>query len=273
MKVTFWGCRGSIASAGPETLRYGGNTACVQVSADDGTTIFLDAGTGLRRPAALLVGQRRLDILLSHLHMDHIQGLGFFRPFFDAAAEVHVWGPPSTTATLRTRLTHYLSPPLFPVRINDLPSRTEFHDAPRAWEIGPLRIESASILHPGPTVGYRIAGDGSTMAYLSDHEPILGGSTDPRWTSGFALAAGVDLLVHDAQYTEDEYASRVGWGHSSVAHTASFAMRAGAKRVALFHHDPDHDDATLDGLLDEVTRLVGGRTLVLAAQQDAIIEL
>jgi phosphoribosyl 1,2-cyclic phosphodiesterase len=273
VRVTFWGCRGSIASAGPETVRYGGNTACVQVTADDGTTIFLDAGTGLRRPAAALVGHRRLDILLSHLHMDHIQGLGFFRPFFEPTAEVHVWGPPSTTANLRTRVSQYLSPPLFPVLINDLPSRTEFHDAPRAWEIGPFHIESASILHPGPTVGYRIAEDGASMAYLSDHEPILGGSTDPRWTSGFGLASGVDLLVHDAQYTEDEYASRVGWGHSSVAQAVSFAMRAGAKRLALFHHDPAHDDATLDGLLDEARRLTHGHASVLAAQQDAVIEL
>jgi phosphoribosyl 1,2-cyclic phosphodiesterase len=272
MRVTFWGCRGSIASAGPETVRYGGNTACVQVTAADGTTIFLDAGTGLRRPAAAVAGQRRLDILLSHLHMDHIQGLGFFRPFFEPAAEVHVWGPPSTTATLRTRLSSYLSPPLFPVLINDLPSRTEFHDAPRAWEIGPFQIESASILHPGPTVGYRIAEDGVSIAYLSDHEPILGGSTDPRWTSGFALAAGVDLLVHDAQYTEDEYAARVGWGHSSVAQAVAFAMRAGAKRLALFHHDPDHDDAILDGLLDAARRLSDGQMSVLAAAQDAVIE-
>ncbi|MGH8911291.1 MAG: MBL fold metallo-hydrolase, partial [Acidimicrobiia bacterium] len=202
MRITVWGCRGSIASAGPETVRYGGNTACVQVSGEDGTILILDAGTGLRRlGAAIGTNQRPVHILLSHLHLDHIQGLGFFRPFFLPESQIHIWGPPSTTADLRTRLTRYLSPPLFPVRLKELRSQVELHDVARGpWRIGGLEVLADSIIHPDAAIGFRITEGGSTLAYLSDHEPALGGSSDPRWTSGFRLAADVDLLVHDAQY-------------------------------------------------------------------------
>jgi phosphoribosyl 1,2-cyclic phosphodiesterase len=268
VKVTFWGCRGSIASAGPRTIRYGGNTSCVQVSADDGATLILDAGTGVRPLGATLDGgPTRVDILLSHLHLDHIQGLGFFRPFFADDGDVHLWGPPSATADLRRRLTRYLSPPLFPVRLRDLTSRVEFHDAAGdSWQIGPFRVRSEGILHPGQTVGYRIEHDRRSMAYLPDHEPALGGSDDPRWTSGFALAEGTDLLVHDAQYTSAEYAERVGWGHSSVSQAVSFANRAGVKHLVLFHHDPDHDDAFIDRLVAEA-REMSATTKVSAARE------
>jgi phosphoribosyl 1,2-cyclic phosphodiesterase len=274
VRITVWGCRGSIASAGPETIRYGGNTACVQVSGADGTILILDAGTGLRRLGITIESEPRpIHILLSHLHFDHIQGLGFFRPFFNAASEVHLWGPPSTTADLRTRLSRYLSPPLFPVRIKDIRSHVELHDTGRApWQIGGLEIVAAGIIHPDVAVGYRIIEGDSAFAYLSDHEPALGGSGDPRWTSGFRLAADVDLLFHDAQYTDDEYASRVGWGHSSVRQAIAFANRVGARRLALFHHDPDHDDNLLDRLVDEA-RSESGTTQVDAAQEGWVVDV
>ncbi|MBM4408157.1 MAG: MBL fold metallo-hydrolase [Chloroflexi bacterium] len=177
MRVTIWGSRGSIAAAGPDTVRYGGNTSCVEVLASDGTQLILDAGTGLRRLGASLDGSAHVaHLLLTHLHMDHIVGLGFFRPFFDPDAELHVWGPPSTTLDLRTRLTRYLSPPLFPVRLRDLDSRLELHDVPlTTWTIGPFTITADLIVHSGPTVGYRISEGGRTFAYLPDHEPALGG--------------------------------------------------------------------------------------------------
>jgi phosphoribosyl 1,2-cyclic phosphodiesterase len=271
MKLTIWGCRGSIAAAGPDTVRYGGNTACTEVTAEDGTTIILDAGTGIRRLGTALTDPARpLHILLSHLHLDHIQGLGFFAPLFRTDSEIHIWGPPSMTADLRTRLTAYLSPPLFPVRIRDLQSQVEFHDAGRvAWMIGGLRVRAASILHPGPTLGYRIEdADGRALVYMPDHEPALGGSDAPRWTSGLGLAANADLLVHDAQYTDDEYRQRVGWGHSSVRQTVTFAKRAGVRQLALFHHDPAHDDEWLDRLVDEAREDSGD--LDLSAAQEGV---
>ena len=257
MEVTFWGTRGSIASAGPATQRYGGNTAAVQVTGSDGTVLVLDAGTGIREiTGALPQRLRRIDIFLSHLHMDHIQGLGFFAPMFMPSLEVHLWGPPSATLDLRRRLTRYLSPPLFPIRLRDLASHVALHNAPdRPVRIGGLEVMAAEVIHPGPTVGYRIRENGTSLAYIPDHEPALGNPTFPiaaAWTSGHELAKGVDLLVHDAQYFPDERAARVGWGHSSTVEAAAFARQAGARRLACFHHDPAHDDATLDRLVAEV---------------------
>ncbi len=255
MRVCLWGTRGSIASAGPETILYGGNTSCIEVEGRDGTIVILDAGTGVRRVGDTYDEPRRLDILLTHLHMDHIQGLGFFGPFFRDDFEVHVWGPPSTTQDLRTRLTRYLSPPLFPVRLRDVAARLELHDVPTgAFRIGGLEITGAMVIHPGQTLGYRVSDGSSTVAYLPDHEPALGASvfpTEPEWTSGHELVRGVDLLVHDAQYTADEYEQRVGWGHSRVSDAVALAAQATARRLVTFHHDPAHDDAALDAMLEQ----------------------
>jgi phosphoribosyl 1,2-cyclic phosphodiesterase len=259
MKVTLWGTRGSLATPGPETVRYGGNTACVEVRGDDGTLLVLDAGTGIRRLGATVGPEvARIDILLTHLHMDHIQGLGFFEPLDQPGREVHIWGPPSTTLDLRTRLARYLSPPLFPVGLRDLPCRLTLHDVPLGrFAIGGLQILAGLVTHPGPTVGYRISDADVCLAYIPDHEPALGARHFPGeadWTSGFELAVGVDLLIHDAQYSAAEYPAHVGWGHSAISHTMAFAAMAGVKRLIPFHHDPDHADLMLDRLLEEVRR-------------------
>lgn len=256
MKITLWGTRGSLATPGPDTVRYGGNTSCIEMRGGDGTLLILDAGTGIRRLGAS-VGPKvsRVDLLLTHLHMDHIQGLGFFRPLDQPGQKVHIWGPPSTTLDLRTRLSRYLSPPLFPVRIRDLPCHLTLHDVPlEHFEIGGLTIVAALVCHPGPTVGYRITEGRTSVAYLPDHEPALGAHHFPAnsdWTSGFALAKDVDLLIHDAQYSAAEYAERVGWGHSAVPQTLQFATAAGVRRLVTFHHDPGHDDQALDRLVEE----------------------
>ena len=255
MKVRFWGTRGSLATAGPETIRYGGNTACVELRAEGAPLVVLDAGSGIRAlGAALDEDVTRIDILLSHLHMDHVQGLGFFAPLFRPGLEIHIWGPPSTTLSLRDRLTRYLSPPLFPVALRDLASDLVLHDVPtdEPFELGTLTVTAALVIHPGPTVGYRITDGRATLSYLPDHEPALGSRDFPeaaQWISGFALAAGADLLIHDAQYTEAEYAERVGWGHSTLGHAMEFAAATKVRQLATFHHDPTHDDATIDELL------------------------
>ena len=253
MKITPWGTRGSLASAGPETIRYGGNTACVEVRSDGGSLLILDAGSGIRRLGdSLGTPEGPIHILLSHLHLDHIQGLGFFAPLFRGTAEVHLWGPPSTTADLRTRLGRYLSPPLFPVRVRDLGTRLVLHDAPTTpTAIGPFLVRAELVIHPGSTVGYRIADGSRTLAYLPDHEPALGVPDFPRsarWTSGIALAHGADVLIHDAQYSAAEYPSRTGWGHSSTEHVVAFADLASVGELVTFHHDPSHDDVVLDQL-------------------------
>ena len=282
MKAVFLGTRGSLASPGPETARYGGNTSCVAVQGVGGTVLVLDAGTGLRRLGALLSAPLpRVDLLLTHLHLDHIQGLGFFPALYDPEVEIHLWGPASATQCLRTRLTRYLSPPLFPVHLRDLPrpERLSFHDVVSSEEfsVGEFRVRTAFVCHPGPTVGYRIAADSASLAYLPDHEPALGVPHFPLagdWTSGFALARGADLLVHDAQYTLEEYKDHVGWGHSAWEHAFAFAELVGAKQLVPFHHDPAHDDAFLDGLLARYSRERPGLPFsVTPATEGAVFEV
>ena len=253
MKITLWGTRGSFPSPGPETVRYGGNTPCVQVEGDDGTMLVLDAGTGIRRLGTTIgAGAPRIDILLTHLHIDHIQGLAFFDPLYRDGQEIHIWGPASTTLDLRARLSRYHSPPFFPVRLRDLPCALTLHDVPIGhFAIGQFGITTSRVCHPGPTVGYRIAAGGASMTYIPDHEPALGARSfpqEPEWTSGFDLAADADLLIHDAQYTVTEYSQCVGWGHSAIPHTIAFAMAARVKMLVPFHHDPGHSDEVLDRL-------------------------
>jgi ribonuclease BN (tRNA processing enzyme) len=202
--------------------------------------------------------------------MDHIQGLGFFGPLYNPEVEVHIWGPASSTLALDARLSRYLSPPLFPVHLRDLPA-IACHEVPRpAFEIGPFRIQTSLICHPNPTVGYRIEEQGRVLAYIPDHEPALcmrdGKWLDPEWISGYDLATGADLLIHDAQFTDEQYARCIGWGHSTHRQALEFAAHVGAKQIALFHHDPTHDDATLDRLIEDALgrfkpdfRVSGGR--------------
>ena len=261
--VRVWGCRGSIAASGAQTLRYGGNTSCVEVRTTDGAVIVLDAGTGMRELGELLAreGVREVHVLLSHLHLDHLQGLAFFKPLYDPAVTVHLYGPPSPLHTLAERVSAYMSDPLFPVHLAQVPADLQMHDAP--YE--PVRVGSASILasplaHRGPTVGWRIEDAGRSLVYMPDHEPAMVTrleTADPKWVSGAGLAHGADLLLHDAQYTEDEYPSHRGWGHSSIAHVVQFARLAQVRRLVLFHHDPSHTDADLDRLHQRAVELWG----------------
>ena len=252
MKATFWGTRGSLPSPRPGTTRYGGNTSCVEVRTGDGSVVLLDAGSGIHRLADFGPGVTRVDVLLSHLHMDHILGLGFFGALFQPDIEAHIWGPPSTTLELKARLSRYLSPPLFPVRLTDLPCQLVLHDAPRGtFDLPGASVTADLVCHPGPTLGYRLKADGATLTYIPDHEPALGDAaflSSTEWTSGFALMAGVDLLIHDAQYTDEEYPSHVGWGHGTISQAMALAEAAGVGTLAPFHHDPSHNDVQLDRL-------------------------
>jgi phosphoribosyl 1,2-cyclic phosphodiesterase len=255
MKVRVWGTRGSLASPGARTVRYGGNTSCIGVTFRSGTNIALDAGSGIRDLGAEIGPEpaEPVHVLLTHLHMDHLQGLAFFAPLWTAGAEVHVWGPPSTTQSLEDRVATYLSPPLFPIHLTDIPSNVVFHDCPEEpFAIDGATILAASVSHQGPTVGYRIEEDGRSLAYLPDHEPVIGielSSLGNDWLSGFSLIHGVDVLFHDAQYFDDEYDRHVGWGHSATRHVVTIGRRAEARQVVLFHHDPSHSDDDLERLL------------------------
>jgi phosphoribosyl 1,2-cyclic phosphodiesterase len=197
---------------------------------------------------------------LTHLHLDHLEGLRFFAPLWDERVQLDVWGPSSPVLGLRERILRAFSPPLFPVDFRDVPARVNFHDLPgEPWTAGRLSLTAELVLHPGPTVGFRIETGRSTIAYLPDHEPALAGidGKPPEWISGAALARDADLLLHDAQYFEDEYTDRIGWGHSSVADAVAFSHVVGARRLVLFHHEPEHSDRILERLEDRARQADG----------------
>lgn len=279
MRVTIWGCRGSVPTPGPETVRYGGNTSCVEVSLDDGSVLVLDAGTGIRGLGAELQarGVRRIQLFLTHLHLDHLEGLRFFAPLWDAAVTLDIWGPPSPTVALRERVGRCFSPPLFPVDLRHVPARVSFHDVPREpWRVGGATVTADLVVHPGPTVGFRVETATGSVAYLPDHEPALAGAIGSRssdWLSGTSVAAGADLLLHDAQYSDEEYGERVGWGHSSVADAVAYARAVDARRLVLFHHEPRHSDDSLELLEAQARSLAGGGEEPVLAREGMVVEL
>ena len=248
---------GSIAAPGPETVRYGGNTSCVEVQGDDGHVIVLDAGTGARPLGEALMrsSASRIDILLTHLHVDHVEGLGLFAPIWASETELHIWGPPSPVASLDERLATYFSPPLFPVHLSEVPARVSFHDAPRSpgrSDRCGSRLTRSCIPGPPWATGW------STEGARSPTSP----TTSPGWApicSRWAPSGsrGRSRLprrpaVHDCQYTDEEYRDHVGWGHASVSHVAAFARRAEVDRLVLFHHHPDRDDDGLDAMRESM---------------------
>jgi phosphoribosyl 1,2-cyclic phosphodiesterase len=281
MQVRLWGVRGSIPVAGSEASGFGGNTSCVQVTAGDGAELILDAGTGIRElGAAIESPRRRLHVLLTHLHLDHIQGLMHFAPLFDREAEVTVWGPPGAGRPLRARLARYISNPLSPIEIRELPAHVTFEDVPSTpWRIGEVELEANLVAHRGPTLGYRLSEAGASLCYLPDHEPGLGedlSSASTSWISGHGLARDTSLLIHDCQYTEAEYRTHRGWGHSSLPDTLAFARRCEPRALLLFHHDPGHNDARLEALSAEALGCwaeLGGEGGVEMAREGRMIDL
>jgi phosphoribosyl 1,2-cyclic phosphodiesterase len=260
MRVKIWGCRGSVPTPGPSTVTYGGNTSCVEVALDGEAALILDAGTGIRALGADLVerGTRHIHLFLTHLHMDHLEGLRFFAPLWNESVTLEIHGPRSPVVSLRDRILRAFSPPLFPLDFRDVPANVVFHDLPgEPWQLNGLTLSSELVLHPGPTVGLRIQTGQRTFAYLPDHEPALAGidGRTAEWISAGALAREADLVLHDAQYFEDEYDTRIGWGHSSVAHAVAFGEAVGAKRLVLFHHEPNHSDLDLERLEDRAREL------------------
>jgi phosphoribosyl 1,2-cyclic phosphodiesterase len=243
--------------------RHGGNTSCVEITLSDGTEVILDAGTGIRDLGRERHrGAKPIHVLLTHLHLDHIQGLMFFAPLFDPECDIRISGPAALGGSLINRLARYISAPLAPVEIRELPAHVSFEDIPGpGWNIGPARIQAELVNHRGPTLGYRITDGDVTVAYIPDHEPGLGQNLQccgSDWISGLTLAQDADLLIHDCQYTSAEYAERVGWGHSAVSDSVAFALRSGVHRLAAFHHDPEHDDDAIEAIIEEARAHAGG---------------
>jgi phosphoribosyl 1,2-cyclic phosphodiesterase len=260
MKARIWGCRGSLATPGPETVRYGGDTSCVEVRTPHGRLIVLDAGTGIRQLGLSLGGSvKELDLLLTHMHLDHIEGLGFFAPFFDPECTIRVWGPRPLEGSLEELIATYLSPPYFPVPFERIPASISFTElGAESFEIDDVVVTSTSVCHPGSTLGYRLSQNGSSLAYIPDNEPALDRE------SGLAVAGGADVLFHDAQFTDQEYESRVGWGHSAMSDFVTYLAAAAPKRAVMFHHDPTHADEKLEAMLAGVRTATDSDAVELA---------
>ncbi len=249
IRLRFWGTRGSIATPGPSTVRYGGNTACVEARGPGGELVVFDAGTGLRELGNHL-HQERLDgepllvhLLISHLHWDHIQGLPFFRPAYDPRTRLTIYGP-AQRRSLRDLLGLGLDDPFFPVDLDALPAQPtirELRDA-ESFELGSLRIRTAPLQHPSPCLGFRIEAGRRAIVYATDTEDAFSDRKNPVAD----LAAGADLLIHDAQYLDAD--RRPGWGHSTVEAAIDVALAAKVRTLVLYHHDPDRGDDALDAI-------------------------
>ncbi len=277
--VTFWGTRGSIPTPGAHTVRYGGNTPCVAVEADD-QLVILDAGTGIRGLGAQLVerqaGPIRAEILLSHTHWDHIQGLPHFRPFFAAGNEVRILAPQQGPATLETILRLQMHPAVFPVPLEALSARLSVeHVAPGDFTVGAFAVRAMRLRHQGLTLGYRLTPrtGGASLAYVTDNELGTGGDYDlpPTWRRDFVqFLAGTDVVIHDAMYTPAQLEQHRGWGHSTYEEALAVGAEAGVRQLVLFHHEPVHGDDAMDGVVAEARRVagrLGGVTAVSAAQE------
>ena len=250
--MTFYGVRGSTPCPCEANRRYGANTACVAVEVPGEDPIVFDIGTGLRFWGEKLPqdGSFHGTALVTHLHWDHVQGLPFFVPIDRPGATFDIYGPtPDNAPNIADALCSFMQPPYFPIRPTDLRGDIRFHDVnDDEFKVGRARVVAKLVPHLGPTNGYRVDWDGFSVAYISDHQAPRGLDTVPD--SVLSLADGVDLLIHDAQYTDDEWEKKAHWGHCTVDYAVLVTKEAGARRLALFHHDPAHGDDKLDALLE-----------------------
>lgn len=285
MNVRFWGVRGSIPAPGPRTARYGGNTPCVELRAA-GRLLVVDAGTGIRELGASLLKDAagkpiEGHLFIGHTHWDHIQGFPFFTPLYLPTSRFSVYGVHGTTKTFAEVMAGQMHSTYFPVALKEMASKPEFIQLREPVNVGDVRVSYHYLNHPGITVGYRFEHDGKAVSYISDHEPYgklnaAGDFSDKEDAAVARFVAGSDLLICEAQYTQDEYKLKRGWGHSTFDDVLDLALKAGVKRLALFHHDPGHDDAAMDGLMAECVKLVSSRRApleVFAAREGLSVAL
>ena len=288
--LKFWGVRGSIATPGPTTVEYGGNTSCVEVRAD-GQIIILDAGTGLRLLGRELLeefGDQKLDLslLLTHTHWDHIQGLPFFLPVYKPQNQLRILGFEGARHGLDNVLTSQMESPFFPIGLREVPANVRIEELKESsFSVGKMRVEACLANHPGICVGYRLFTSAGSIAFFPDNEPHhapAGADAAAQENSKkehqkmVDFLRGVDVLIMDTQYDCEEYREHVGWGHGCLDDVVALALQADVKRLFLFHHDPDHDDAKISQMVASARQLVTqqqGRLEIEAAREGATVEM
>jgi len=294
MRIRFWGTRGSLPKPGQTTLRYGGNTSCVEVETAEGTLIVLDCGTGAHELGQALLGSGRRPLrghlLITHTHWDHIQGFPFFAPLFEAQSEWDIYAPGGHGKRLEEALAGQMEYTYFPVTLEQLDATVRYHDLVEGrFAIDGVQVTARYLNHPALTLGYRLEAGGAAVVYAVDHEPHAthqAAEDDPPTPGRLPVhqedrrhvdfLAGADLVIHDATYTSEEYPQRVGWGHSTVEYAVDMAVAARAHRLALFHHAPLRDDGAVDRLVEycrERARKAGADLAVFAAAEGQVIEL
>ena len=273
MLITFHGVRGSTPCHGDDIARYGGNTSCVSVVVEGEDPLLFDLGTGLRYFGLGCSAPFRGTSLVSHLHWDHVQGLPFFSPLQHEDTHLTVYAPSEHDGrSAADVLAATICPPLFPIGLDGFPGEIEVRQPARHFRVGGFDVESTAVPHIGEALGYRVNRNGTSVAYISDHQQPTSGA---RIADGvFELCHGVDLLIHDAQYTPGEFARKSDWGHCTIEYAVWLAGEVGARRLALYHHDPTHDDDTIDRLTAgavECGRAMGVE--VFAAREGLAVQL
>jgi phosphoribosyl 1,2-cyclic phosphodiesterase len=257
VRITFFGVRGSCPCSSDQYRRYGGNTSCVLVEVEGEQPLILDLGTGLRALGGYLHAPLQVSgtplqatVLLTHLHYDHVLGLPFFSPMRDPGAVLDVYGPSQTSGPLRDVLAGMVQPPFFPISMDEFRGDLRGHDldGPVDFAVGGIQVKARTVHHIGHTLGFRIEADGRSMAYISDHQAPLDRRTVDKPV--LELCEGADVVLHDAQYTDEEFTTMSDWGHSTHTYAVRVASEAGARRLILFHHDPSHSDDQVDRMLE-----------------------
>ena len=270
MRIKFWGTRGTRPTPGRKTLRYGGNTTCIEVRDKDDNLIIIDSGSGIAELGSGFEQSEPLQahLLITHTHLDHIQGFPFFPPAFVPGTHLTIVGPAGSAKSLQAAFADQMDPAYFPVRLDHMPAEMEFieRNPGETFEVGGLRITPHLLMHPIPTFGYRIDEGPTRFAFATDNEIAMFANNENGTLKEMASwCQDADLLVHDAQYSREEYKTHAGFGHSTYEEALALAEQAGVQQLAFFHHDPAHSDADVDALIEEALgnhRQSGGTDVV-----------